>query len=83
MNKKFDKIERICKLLENNLIINFKIMPIVSVDVPECIVKQIKPFTVIKYEILLSYDNNNIAFDFEKENINQNEFLSHLKSKHS
>lgn len=54
-------------------------MAIISVEVPDSIAKKIKPFTVIKYEVLLSY---NIDFDFEKEYINQDDFLSHLKFKH-
>jgi hypothetical protein len=55
-------------------------MAIISVEVPDNIAKarKFKPFTIIKYETLIWED---LEFDFKSENINQDEFLSYLKSK--
>ena len=57
-------------------------MAILSVEVPDKIAKTFKPFTIIKYEVLVEKSNSNIEFNFQKENINQNEFLSYLEKKH-
>lgn len=60
-------------------------MAVISVDIPDKMLKKIKPFTVIKMETLLSVyfnETDSIEFDFRKEKINQDEFLSYLKWKH-
>jgi hypothetical protein len=57
-------------------------MAIISVEVPDKIAKTFQPFTVIKYEILVEKSNSDIEFNFQEENINQNEFLSYLDKKH-
>lgn len=59
-------------------------MPVVSVEISDKLAKNLKPFTIIQFETLVwDYfnDEENIEFDFKKENINQDEFLSYLKSK--
>ena len=57
-------------------------MIILSVEVPDRIAKTFQPFTVIKYEVLVEKSNSDIEFNFQEENINQNEFLSYLDKKH-
>ena len=57
-------------------------MAIMSVEVPDKIAKTFQPFTIIKYEMLVEKSNSNIEFDFQEEDINQNEFLSYLSQKH-
>lgn len=60
-------------------------MAIISVEVPDKMIKKVKPFSVVKFETLVSEyfdEQENIEFDFKKEDINQDEFLSYLKSKH-
>ena len=57
-------------------------MAVISVEVPDMIAKRFKPFTIIKYETLISNNNSEIDFDFKSENINQNDFLSYLEQKH-
>lgn len=57
-------------------------MAIISVEVPDRIAKTFQPFTVIKYEMLIEKSNSDIEFNFQEENINQNEFLSYLSQKH-
>lgn len=57
-------------------------MAILSVEVPNRIAKTFQPFTVIKYEMLVEKSNSDIEFNFQEENINQNEFLSYLDKKH-
>lgn len=60
-------------------------MAVVSVDIPDNMVKKFKPFSIIKIETLISNyfdENDNLEFNFKKENINQEDFLSYLKLKH-
>lgn len=56
-------------------------MAIISVEIPDEIANIFKPFTIIKYENLISVSDIYIEFDFKKENIDQYEFLAYLKSK--
>ena len=56
-------------------------MAIISVEVPDKLAFRFKPFTIIKYETLISSSDIDIEFDFKKENIDQYEFLAYLKSK--
>jgi len=52
-------------------------MAVISVDVPDNMVRKIKPFTIIKIETLISTyfdEKDSLEFDFKKEDINQDEF---------
>ena len=71
----------VIKTLSLYYIINLISMAIMSVEVPYKIAKTFQPFTIIKYEMLVEKSNSDIEFNFQEENINQNEFLSYLSQK--
>ena len=56
-------------------------MAIISVEIPDELASRFKPFTIIKYETLISNSDIDVEFDFKKENINQDDFLVYLKTK--
>ncbi|MCH2188904.1 hypothetical protein MK079_03685 [Candidatus Gracilibacteria bacterium] len=55
-------------------------MAVISVEVPDTIAQKFEPFTIVQYDTFLSgAQEENIEFDFKKEDINQDEFVSYLK----
>ncbi len=55
-------------------------MAVVSVNISDEIAQKFEPFQVIQFEDLLSQSTESVSFDFEAEDIDQNQFLASLKS---